>query len=129
MSRASARGAFGEEYTAARLGERGMTVLARNFRRKGGELDLIAEQDGELIFVEVKTRKFGSLTEGTDALTQAKRRRILRTALTFAEERGLTGMPMRFDVSELTVTTEDNPRVLEWNYYSDAFDAGGMQIF
>lgn len=129
MSKESARGKFGEDYTAEQVQKRGMTILARNFRRAGGELDLVAERDGELIFIEVKTRKFGSMTEGADALDRTKKRRILLTALKFAEERGLSGAPMRFDLSELTVTTEENPRVLEWNYYPDAFDASGFGFF
>lgn len=129
MSRASQRGRFGETYTAEQLRKRGMTLLARNFRRRGGEIDLVFEEGGELIFVEVKTRKFGSMTEGADALDGAKKRRIILTALTFAQEHGFSEMPMRFDLSELTVTTEENPRVLEWNYYPDAFDASGMEIF
>lgn len=129
MSKESRRGKFGEAYTAEQLQKRGMTLLAQNFRRKGGEIDLVFERDGELIFVEVKTRKFGSMTEGADALDRAKKRRIILTALTFAREYGFSEKPMRFDLSELTVTTEENPRVLEWNYYPDAFDASGMEIF
>ncbi|MCM1334973.1 MAG: YraN family protein [Bacteroides sp.] len=129
MSGGAERGRFGEDYTAAQIQKRGMKLLARNFRRRGGELDLVAEEDGTLVFIEVKTRKFGSMTEGADALDRAKMRRILLTAQKFAEEWGLADMPMRFDLSELTVTTEERPRVLEWNYYPDAFDASGFGIF
>lgn len=129
MNLGQVRGRFGEDYTAERLEKRGMKLLERNFRRKGGEIDLIAEEDGALVFIEVKTRKFGSLTEGADALDRAKKRRIVRTALKYAEEHGFSEMPMRFDLSELTVTTEEHPRVLEWNYYPDAFDASGLGLF
>lgn len=129
MNLGQVRGRFGEDYTAERLEKRGMKLLERNFRRKGGEIDLIAEEDGALVFIEVKTRKFGSLTEGADALDRAKKRRIVQTALKYAEEHGFSEMPMRFDLSELTVTTEEHPRVLEWNYYPDAFDASGLGFF
>lgn len=129
MNLRQARGRFGEDYTAERLEKRGMKLLERNFRRKGGEIDLIAEEDGTLVFIEVKTRKFGSMTEGADALDRAKKRRIISTALKFAEEHGFSEMPMRFDLSELTITTETHPRVLEWNYYPDAFDASGLGFF
>ncbi len=122
------RGRVGEDHTAARLSEQGYTILARNFRRRGGEIDIAAEKDGELVFVEVKTRRFGSMTDGAEAVGAAKRRRVILTALKFAEERGLSELPMRFDISEVTVTTEDCPRVLGCDYFEDAFDAGGLGI-
>ncbi len=129
MNSRQLRGKTGEDFTAAQLQERGMRILERNFRRRGGEIDLIAEDGGELVFVEVKTRKFGSMTEGADAVDRAKKRRIILTALKFVQERGFEQSPMRFDLSEVTVTTEERPRVLEWHYYPDAFDASGLGIY
>ncbi|MGN0617611.1 MAG: YraN family protein [Ruminiclostridium sp.] len=121
MSVRSERGAFGEEQTALYLINRGYRILARNYRRKCGEIDIIAEKDGVIAVVEVKTRKFGSLTAGVEAVTRKKMRRIIETTRMYLYETG-TEAGVRFDVAEVTITTEENPRLLEINYYENAFD-------
>ncbi|MGN0657646.1 MAG: YraN family protein [Ruminiclostridium sp.] len=122
MSVRSERGAFGEEQTAIYLINRGYRILARNYRIKGGEIDIIAEKEGLIAVVEVKTRKFGSLTQGIEAVTKKKQSRIIKAARSYLFETG-TEAGVRFDVAEVTITTEENPRLLEINYYEDAFDA------
>jgi len=63
MSVKHERGKFGEDYTADYLINKGAVILARNFRRKGGELDIVALYKNELIIVEVKTRKLNTKPE------------------------------------------------------------------
>ena len=121
------RGKFGEDYTADYLINRGMKIIARNFRRKGGELDIVALDGDELVIVEVKTRKFGSLTEGIEAITFTKRKNIVLTAVKFLGENDIEFSGMRFDVAEVVVTTDKIPAVLEFNYYEDAFTADGFE--
>ena len=121
MSVRSERGAFGEEQTAIYLINRGYRILARNYRIKGGEIDIIAEKDGLVAIVEVKTRKFGSLTAGVEAVTKKKQGRIIKATRSYLYETE-TEAEVRFDVAEVTITTEENPRLLEINYYEDAFD-------
>ena len=121
MSVRSERGAFGEEQTAIYLINHGYRILARNYRKRCGEIDMIAEKDGLIAVVEVKTRKFGSLTTGAEAVTIKKMRRIIETARMYLYETE-TEASVRFDVAEVTITTEENPRLLEINYYEDAFD-------
>lgn len=128
MSIRSKRGAFGEEQTALYLESRGYRILARNYRIKGGEIDIIAEKKGLIAVVEVKTRRFGSLTEGAAAVTREKQSRIIKTARSYLLETG-TDAQVRFDVAEVTVTTEENPRLIEINYYKDAFDASQAFIY
>ncbi len=123
MSEKHKRGKFGEDYTADYLINKGFQIIARNFRRKGGELDIVALDGKMLVVVEVKSRKFGSLTDGLDAMTVTKQRNIIRTAQRFIDETDVDFAEMRFDVAELMLTTEDNPRVLEFSYYEDAFTA------
>ena len=120
------RGKFGEDYTADYLINKGMKIIARNFRRKGGELDIVALDKDELVVVEVKTRKFGSLTDGVDAITLNKRKSIILTAAKFLLENDIKFSGMRFDVAEIVVTTEAVPDVLEFSYYEDAFTADGF---
>ena len=123
MNEKHTRGKFGEDYTADYLLNKGMKIISRNFRRKGGELDIVALDGKMLVVVEVKARKFGSLTDGLDAMTVTKRRNIIRTAQRFIDETDVDFDEMRFDVAELTLTTEKIPRVLEFSYYEDAFTA------
>ena len=123
MNEKHTRGKFGEDYTADYLLNKGMKIISRNFRRKGGELDIVALDGRMLVVVEVKARRFGSLTDGLDAMTVTKRRNIIRTAQRFIDETDVDFDEMRFDVAELTLTTEKIPRVLEFSYYEDAFTA------
>lgn len=123
MNEKHTRGKFGEDYTADYLLNKGMKIISRNFRRKGGELDIVALDGRMLVVVEVKARKFGSLTDGLDAMTVTKRRNIIRTAQRFIDETDVDFAEMRFDVAELTLTTEKIPWVLEFSYYEDAFTA------
>lgn len=128
MSVRSERGAFGEEQTALYLEKRGYRIIARNYRIKGGEIDIIAEKEGVIAVVEVKTRKFGSLTEGAAAVTKKKQSRIIKAVRSYLLETG-TEAEISFDVAEVIITTENNPRLLEINYYKNAFDASEAYIY
>ena len=74
-------GVLGEELAEIMLLEKGYTILARNFRCRYGEIDIIAAKNGVLAFVEVKTRLFGSCGRGSESVTAAKRQKIRRCAL------------------------------------------------
>ena len=123
MNEKHIRGRFGEDYTADYLTDKGYDIVARNFRRKGGELDIVALDGKMLVIVEVKSRKYGSMTDGMDAMTFTKRRNIIRTAQRFIDETDVDFEEMRFDVAEVTLTTEDIPGVLDFSYCEDAFSA------
>ncbi|MBR4097176.1 MAG: YraN family protein [Oscillospiraceae bacterium] len=123
MNEKHIRGRFGEDYTADYLTDKGYDIVARNFRRKGGELDIVALDGKMLVIVEVKSRKYGSMTDGMDAMTFTKRRNIIRTAQRFIDETDVDFEEMRFDVAEVTLTTENIPRVLDFSYCEDAFSA------
>lgn len=73
-------GKLNEDRAAAYLSGRGYTLLGRNFRAARGELDIIAEKDGTIYFVEVKARKAGSLVSPYEAVTTDKQRRLLAAA-------------------------------------------------
>lgn len=91
-------GDAGEELTAQWYAEQGYEVVARNWRCRNGELDLVAWRGGELVFCEVKTRssrRFGHPLEAVDA---RKQHRIRGLALAFIAATGARGR-MRFDVA------------------------------
>lgn len=124
MSVKSERGKAGEEYVSAYLEKRGWRIAGRNYRVKGGEIDIIAVKNGTIAFVEVKTRKFGSLDgDGMTAVDAKKRAAVIRAAQRYLETGAAGGAAIRFDVALVTVTTEEIPRVLGMEYYEDAFDA------
>lgn len=76
-------GGAGERLAAMWLEERGYRVLARNWRCPYGELDLVAEREGELVFVEVKTRRGERLGAPEEAVTAAKRRHLVASAAAY----------------------------------------------
>lgn len=117
------RGAWGEEAAAAHVVAHGGRVVARNFRCKAGEVDLIAEVEGVLVFAEVKARRNRSWGGGREAVGFWKRTRIVRTALRWCRQHGLDpdDVAMRFDVFEVA----PGP-VVTW--LRAAFDADGLPV-
>ncbi|MDO5376959.1 MAG: YraN family protein [Clostridia bacterium] len=93
------RGALGEVRAEQELASRGYRILARNYRVRGAEIDLVAEDRDVVVFVEVKLRGGGAL--GREAVTAAKRRRICRGAMHYMMKNGLTDRQARFDVMEI----------------------------
>ncbi len=88
-----------EDLAAAYLQERGYHVLARNYRNRFGEIDIIAKApDDTIVFAEVKYRHFNALT-ALEAVTPAKRRQISRIALFYLNHMNAgIELPCRFDV-------------------------------
>jgi putative endonuclease len=115
-------GKSGEDLAAAHLRREGLEVLSRNYRCRGGELDLVArDKDGTVVFVEVKERRTGTHGEGFEAVGPGKRRRLLRAAEHYASRHGLYEASLRFDV--VSVTWEGEKPRLRWD--RGAFDANG----
>lgn len=79
------------------LKQRGYKILARNWRTRTGEVDIIAREGEILVFVEVKARSGSGFGGPAAAVNAAKQQRIISAALSFIEETECT-LPMRFDV-------------------------------
>lgn len=95
-------GRAAEAAAAQVLEERGYRILRRNFRARGGELDLVAMDGGTLAIVEVRYRAGGRFGGGAESVTPAKRRRIaLAAQVMLAREPALARLPARFDVVEV----------------------------
>ena len=93
-------GAWGEAQTAAYLRRNGYSIVAANYRTRFGEIDLIAQKNGVLAFVEVKTRKFGINVRPSEQVTPKKLERIRLAGLAYLAETECT-LPVRFDVAEV----------------------------
>ena len=112
-------GRFGENAVAYYLEKKGYRRLKRNYLVKGGELDIIAEKDGVVAFVEVKTRTPEPLVNGLEAVTAAKRKMIIRTSEEYFR-RFPHDLQPRFDVVWVTVSDR---KVVGFRYVENAFDA------
>lgn len=105
-------GRYGEDAAAEFLTTTGMEIVARNWRCRHGEVDIIGADGDTIVFVEVKTRsgeRFGSPAE---AVTPVKAQRIHRLAGLWLAERAGPWVPVRFDVVEVIIARGDGPRVV-----------------
>ncbi|MCU1590498.1 MAG: hypothetical protein JWP11_1754 [Frankiales bacterium] len=99
MRPSSELGQYGEELAAQHLTAAGLQVLARNWRCREGELDIVARDGDVLVFVEVKARSGTGFGEPAEAVGRVKARRIHVLACRWlAEHRPDGAQELRFDV-------------------------------
>jgi len=91
------RGREAEDRAAAWLADRGLQLLARNYRCRGGEIDLVMRDASHLVFVEVRYRSRNDFGGALSSVGPAKQRRLLLAAQHYLARNGWTG-PCRFDV-------------------------------
>lgn len=115
----AALGKTGEDLACRELERRGYAIVARRYRRRGGELDIVARDGPTLVFVEVKARQGRSFGEAAEAVTPLKRRRIVQLAMEYMMRNHLANCPCRFDV--VSVHFEAGRPVVE--VFQSAFDA------
>jgi putative endonuclease len=118
-TRRIALGKTGEDLACEELTRRGYAILARRYRVRSGELDIVARDRGTLVFVEVKSRATRNFGEAVEAVTGLKRRRMMRLALEFVSRHRLGDCACRFDV--VAVHFEDGRSAIE--VFENAFDA------
>jgi len=111
-------GKHGEDLACAELARRGYEILARRYRSRFGEIDIVGRHDGTIVFVEVKTRGSDNFGGGELAVTPGKQRRIAQMAVDFLSRRRLHDQPCRFDVVAISFE-RGQPRV---EVYENAFD-------
>lgn len=108
-------GREGEDRAADYLKSRGLEILERSWRSRLGELDLVAQDRGTLVFVEVKTRKNADFGPPESAVTLQKQKKIAKSALSYIKEKALRPRSVRFDV----VALEEN----EIRWIPNAFES------
>jgi len=106
-----------EERAAAYLEEKGLTITARNVRMRLGEIDIVAADGDEIVFVEVKARRSREFGGPEYAISARKRARILKAAKEYLVRKRLTSRPCRFD-AVLIYTGGSTP---EFQHMKDAF--------
>ena len=96
MNRADT-GRAAEDAAAVFLRAKGMVVVERNFRVKVGEIDLVARDRDEIVFVEVRARASAAFGGAAASVGGAKRRKLIKAARVWLQTRAYSG-PCRFDV-------------------------------
>lgn len=91
-------GAKGEELAVRYLKRRGYRIIERNYRIRLGEIDIIAEQGADLVFIEVKTRSDTFFGSPFESVTLPKQRQLSKVALEYIGKSGFHERPARFDV-------------------------------
>lgn len=112
-------GNIGETYTVKYLKKHGYKILERNYLKRYGEIDIVAENKEYLVFVEVKTRNINTLVRGGEAVNYHKRQCLIKTALAYLSEHKVDKF-CRFDVSEVYVY-RDTLKLQSINYIENAF--------
>jgi putative endonuclease len=106
-----ALGAQAERLAADHLERRGYRVIDRNYRYRGGELDLVARDGDTLVFVEVRARRSAAHGAPFETVGREKQRRVARTAEHWLVTHGLTRAFARFDVVSVLLPEGGPPSV------------------
>jgi putative endonuclease len=116
-----ALGKTGEDLACRELVRRGYAILTRRYRRRLGEIDIIARDGKTTVFVEVKAREGHAFGEATEAVTALKQRRIIALASEYLTRHHLSDHPCRFDV--VSIQMQAGAPTIE--VFQGAFDATG----
>ncbi len=111
-------GAAGEVQALDRYRRLGYRLLARNWRCRLGEIDLVVARGHTLVFCEVKTRRGSGFGSPFEAVTHAKRRKLRTLAEAFLAQAGIAPGEVRFDVASVTLDREGRADV---HVYEEAF--------
>lgn len=111
-------GAEGEKLISEYIQKLGMRVLERNYHFGHEEIDIIARDGDTVAFIEVKTRTSDRFGRPEEAVTKAKQRAIVRTAMGYMKVKRLFESRVRFDVAAVMNG--------EIRYIKNAFDATGL---
>ena len=96
-------GAQGERIAAAHLELRGLVAEARNYRTRFGEIDIVARDGEETVFVEVRTKRSVDYGTPEESLTLRKQARLVKAAQEYLAERGRATSPWRVDLVAITL--------------------------
>ena len=124
MKTKSEIGKLGEKAVCEYLEHHGYRIVVTNYRIKGGEIDIIAENGDYLVFAEVKTRRPDSLVTGFEAVNSRKRGLIIKTAADYCCKHPTVLQP-RFDVAQVIF---DGERVCSIDYIKNAYDTTGYKF-
>ncbi len=106
-------GRAGEAAALARLKRAGYEIMERNVRMREGEIDIIAKHGGELVFVEVKTRRSHAFGKPEESVTPAKKARLIAASQTYMAQKGLENSDWRIDLTAVELDPTGLPTRVE----------------
>ena len=115
-------GIVGENIACAELQQRGYEILARRYRTRHGEIDIVCEHEGTIVFVEVRARASAEFGSAAESITDAKKRKVSAMAADYLARNAIANRPCRFDVVAVDNAMGPSPEV---TVYPNAFDAPG----
>ncbi len=116
-----ALGELGERLAADHLLAKGYRIRERNFRTAAGEIDIVAEADGVLAFVEVKCRRGSSMGTAAESLSPAKQRRMVEMAEAYGQAR--EDLPEQWRIDLIAIDFERDGRLASLVHYENAVTA------
>lgn len=116
-----------EDIAANRLTIDGYSIIARNYRTKYGEIDIIAQKDGILSFTEVKARGESYLAPPEQAVDASKQKKLAKSALVYLSENSGDLQP-RFDVFSMVISGGSELKVKSYEFIESAFDLSNIDI-
>ena len=118
-----ALGAFGERLAAAHLEAKGYRILERNYRRREGEIDIVAAIGGCLVFVEVRTRRGQERGSAVESVSPAKGARLAALAEAYCQDR--PGLPPDRRIDVVAVELSPSGRLLSIQHIENAVGEAG----
>ena len=106
-----ALGQWGEEQAVAFLRQQGLKILERNYRTPVGEIDIVARNRKELLFVEVKTRRGTNFGLPQEAVGPRKQQQIIRTAQWYLQRENTGKLQPRFDVVAILCQSDNTAKI------------------
>jgi putative endonuclease len=106
-------GAIGEKLAADFLKKRGYKIIQRNFRCREGEIDIIAQKDECLVFVEVRTKKNTAFGTPEESVTLSKREKLISLANAYIQAYNKPPQSWRIDVVAVELTPDNRVSRLE----------------
>ena len=113
-------GALGENIAADYLSKRGYTIRERNFRIREGEIDIIAEKDGTLVFVEVRSKTSRQFGTAEESITERKKKRLI--ALTEAYLSDCAEQPASCRIDIIAIQLDAQGKLIRLNTIENAID-------
>ena len=113
-------GQWGETHARHFLEGKGFIVVTTNYRSRWGEVDIVAQDGPELVFVEVKTRRGSSLGTPEESVTATKSQRLVATAQDYLQKNDMEQAPWRIDV--VSIQLDQSGKLLQLNHIENAVE-------
>jgi putative endonuclease len=115
----------GESLAEDYIKRKGYKIIQRNYRCRLGEIDIIAKDGDTIVFIEVRTKQNENFGSPQDSVTSTKINKISKTALSFIQEKNLSGFSYRFDFIAITFS-QGKPNI---EHIENAFMPNGIYMF